>query len=301
MPAVLAAVPATVPLAAPLPSPALRPGAPLPLAFCRAVAGAAASGAIAALVAAWLSAFTEPVVNRLLVQRCSFGEAIAGVKAGECVRFAVYTTFPTNMLKFPAFEAVDAALSFTPLGRSARGVVGGGLFCTLMLPVTNYRFRRSMGMPVEPGALYEAYPPTLIRDVVYGWSRGVLGTWLGAAFPAAASSAIGRAWIFGLAVFFSCVVSSPANEWRGYWLQPAQGKLPVRAFFKPDRYVRSTGCGATIIGFSLMLGKLTTPLAEARVRALCDNTMALRVSAIVAAILVVKKIYGRSHNNAHSA
>jgi len=32
-----------------------------------------------------------------------------------------------------------------------------------------------MNLPIEPALLYQAYPPTVIRDIVYGWSRGAVG------------------------------------------------------------------------------------------------------------------------------
>merc|ERR1719210_1028822 len=79
------------------------------------------------------------------------------------------TTFPTNMMKFPVFEVINMALSFTSLSGSVRGVVNGFLFCSLMLPVTNYRFRKSMNWEISLGDLYQAYLPTVGRDIVYGW------------------------------------------------------------------------------------------------------------------------------------
>jgi len=104
--------------------------------FFTKVAGAAAQGAVAAVVAAMLSAFSEPIVNRLLVERCSISQAIAAVKISDCLKFFL-TTFPTNMLKFPVFEVINVALSFTTIPDSVRGVVNGAVFCTIMLPVTN--------------------------------------------------------------------------------------------------------------------------------------------------------------------
>merc|ERR1719498_2221764 len=85
------------------------------------------------------------------------------------------TTFPTNMLKFPVFEIINMALSFTDMSGSVRGIVNGFLFCTIMLPVTNYRFRKSMGWEIKPALLYQAYIPTVARDIVYGWARGFCG------------------------------------------------------------------------------------------------------------------------------
>ena len=61
-----------------------------------------------------------------------------------------------------------------------------------MLPVTNYRFRKSMGWEIKPSLLYQAYVwhskrhqmnskvifevPTVARDIIYGWARGLVGT-----------------------------------------------------------------------------------------------------------------------------
>merc|ERR1719191_571324 len=105
------------------------------------------------------------------------------------------TTFPTNMLKFPIFEVINMMLAFTSLSGPVRGVVNGGLFCTIMLPVTNYRFRKSMGWEINPALLYQAYVPTVARDIVYGWARGFVGGALGSAL--APESALGKATVFG--------------------------------------------------------------------------------------------------------
>eukprot|EP00933_Yihiella_yeosuensis_P072636 TRINITY_DN81097_c0_g1_i1.p1 TRINITY_DN81097_c0_g1~~TRINITY_DN81097_c0_g1_i1.p1 ORF type:complete len:334 (-),score=60.30 TRINITY_DN81097_c0_g1_i1:244-1185(-) len=229
--------------------------------FVTKVVGAAAQGAVAAAVAALLSAFTEPIVNRLLVQRCTVSEAINSVKVEDCLKFFL-TTFPTNMLKFPIFEVISMAMTFTDLSGSMRGVVNGWLFCTIMLPVTNYRFRKSMNLPIQMGLLYQAYPPTVFRDIFYGWARSYFGVVLATSFAGLQESFQGRAFLFGLTVLIACVVSSPFNEWRGFWLQPPDKKLPFGQFFKPERYVRSTGVGATIMGISLMVGALLVPWAE---------------------------------------
>ncbi|CAK0896258.1 unnamed protein product [Prorocentrum cordatum] len=157
--------------------------------FFTKVIGAAAQGATAAFVAAILSAVTEPVVNRLLVKRMTFSQAFAEVNFGVISKFFL-TTFPTNMLKFPVFEVINIMLTFTSLSGSFRGMINGFLFCTIMLPVTNYRFRKSMGWEITPSALYQAYVPTVARDIVYGWSRGFVGGMM-------AKSALPKALSFG--------------------------------------------------------------------------------------------------------
>jgi len=229
--------------------------------FITKVVGAAAQGAVAAAVAALLSAFTEPVVNRLLVHRCTVKEALNAVRVADCLRFFL-TTFPTNMLKFPVFEVINLVLSYTSLTGPHRGVLNGWLFCTLMLPVTNYRFRKSMKLPVEPALLYQAYPPTVMRDIFYGWSRGLVGGLLVGLFPHTAHSFFGRAFLFGVTIWLACIISSPFNEIRGYWLQERSKALPFKQFFQPARYFRSTGVGSAIMGISLMVGMLLVPFAE---------------------------------------
>merc|ERR1711879_431576 len=116
------------------------------------------------------------------VERCTVQQAIAAIKVKDCLNFFM-TTFPTNMLKFPIFEVINTAMSFTDMGGGLRGVVSGWLFCTVMLPVTNFRFRKSMNLPIEPALLYQAYPPTVLRDIAYGWARGFAGSLIGNVLP----------------------------------------------------------------------------------------------------------------------
>jgi len=227
--------------------------------FLTKVFGAAAQGATAAMVAAMLSACTEPLVNRLLVKRMTFSEAYKEVNF-KLVSTFFLTTFPTNMLKFPVFEVINMMLSFTALSGQVRGIVNGWLFCTMMLPVTNYRFRKSMGWEIKPALLYQAYIPTVARDIMYGWARGLVGSTLNAALEP--DTFLFKAFVFGLTIFLACIISSPGNEWRGYTLQPPHKKLPFGEYFKPVNYMRSTGVGATIMGIALMVGMLVTPYAE---------------------------------------
>merc|ERR1711972_950510 len=81
------------------------------------------------------------------------------------------TTLTTNFLKFPFFEAINAFCAALPLNPSIRGVFTGFVFTTATLPVTNFRYRKSMELPVNWGNIYEAYFPTVIRDIVYGIAR----------------------------------------------------------------------------------------------------------------------------------
>merc|ERR1719195_153169 len=213
----------------------------------------------AAMVAAILSACTEPIVNRLLVKRMTFAAAWEEISFQLVSNFFL-TTFPTNMMKFPIFEVINMALSFTSLSGSVRGIINGWLFCTIMLPVTNYRFRKSMGWEIKPALLYQAYLPTVTRDIVYGWARGFVGGLISSTF--APESSLAKSFAFGVTVWAACIISSPGNEWRGYTLQPADKRLSFGEYFKPVNYVRSTGIGATIMGIALMVGMLVTPYAE---------------------------------------
>jgi len=228
--------------------------------FFGKVIGAAAQGATAAIVAALLSAMTEPLVNRLLVKRMTFGQAWAEVNFEMVAKFFL-TTFPTNMLKFPIFEVINIIMSFSSLSGSIRGIVTGWLFCTLMLPVTNYRFRKSMGWEVKLNLLYQAYIPTVARDIVYGWARIYVGSKIISSWAAAGT--LEKAFQFGVVIWAACIISSPCNEWRGYTLQPPNNKLPFSVYFKPINYARSTGVGSTIMGIALMMGMLVNPYAEA--------------------------------------
>jgi len=246
------------------------------------IIASAAQGAVAAFVAAWLSAFTEPVVNRLLVERKTVSEAISSVKVEDCLKFFL-TTFPTNMLKFPIFEIINTLLAGTELSGAVRGVVNGALFCTLMLPVTNYRFRKSMNLPIELGLLYQAYPPTLGRDIVYGWARGTFGGIIARTFSESLGASFGgKCVMFGMTIFVACIVSSPFNEMRGYWLQPPAKKLGFQQFFQPARYARSTGVGATIMGISLSVGMFITPFVKQLFAYCQENTV---VGVILVAVL----------------
>jgi hypothetical protein len=256
--------------------------------FVSKIVAAAAQGATAATVAAILSACAEPIVNRLLVKRMTLAQAWSEMTFGLVSNFFL-TTFPTNMLKFPVFEVINMVLSFTSLSGSTRGIVNGWLFCTVMLPVTNYRFRKSMGWEIKVADLYQAYIPTVARDIVYGWARGVCGPMVSNAMQP--DTFFMKAVAFGITVWLACIISSPGNEWRGYTLQPPNRKLPFNEYFKPVNYARSTGIGACIMGIALCVGMLVTPYAEAVfAKAKENSTVSLLVlAAAVVAIMVQKK------------
>jgi len=227
--------------------------------FFSKVFAAGAQGATAAFVAAILSAICEPLVNRLLVKRMTVGQAMKEMNFKLIANFFL-TTFPTNMLKFPVFEIINMAMTFTAFSPGVSGFISGFLFCTVMLPVTNYRFRKSMGWEIKPSLLYQAYIPTVVRDIIYGWARGFVNPVASAFFKPQTFTQ--DAFVFAFVIWAACILSSPCNEWRGYTLQPKDKKLTFSEYFKPVNYARSTGIGATIMGISLFIGRLVTPYAE---------------------------------------
>ena len=222
----------------------------------RVVQGAT-QGAVGAVVAAALSAFTEPVVNRILVQRISVMQSIKEMDVEKSKQF-FKTTLTTNFLKFPLFEALNAAMMVLPAPDAFKGAITGLVFTTATLPITNYRFCKSMDMEVNKAALFKAYLPTVGRDIVYGISRNKLNTAMRAAFPALLLSSPGRAALLFPVVCGACIISSPGNELRGYYLQPKEKRLGMKAFFKPVNYARSTFAGALIMAISLSIGAAVT-------------------------------------------
>merc|ERR1719395_236455 len=120
------------------------------------------------------------------------------------------TTIPTNFIKFPFFEVVNMIMNSFTVPPTIRGTVTGIVFTSTTLPITNYRFKKSMNLPVG-GALdlYQAYLPTVGRDVLYGIARNKMMAWITAANPKLMSTAAGRAKAMFMTVLFSCVVSAP--------------------------------------------------------------------------------------------
>eukprot|EP00437_Effrenium_voratum_P011134 CAMPEP_0181421480 /NCGR_PEP_ID=MMETSP1110-20121109/13119_1 /TAXON_ID=174948 /ORGANISM="Symbiodinium sp., Strain CCMP421" /LENGTH=306 /DNA_ID=CAMNT_0023544545 /DNA_START=74 /DNA_END=994 /DNA_ORIENTATION=+ len=252
--------------------------------FMTKVFAAAAQGCTAALVAAILSAMCEPLVNRLLVKRMTVAQAYSEVTFSLVANFFL-TTFPTNMLKFPVFEVINRAMMYTSLSPGVSGFISGWLFCTIMLPVTNYRFRKSMGWEIKASLLYQAYIPTVARDIIYGWARGLAGPRIQDAL--APTTFTHKAMVFGLTIWASCIISSPCNEWRGYTLQPPDKKLPFNIYFKPINYARSTGIGSTIMGVALCFGMLVTPYAEEAFAYMKEHTaIAMAVVAVLIIVIV---------------
>merc|ERR1719171_2009208 len=145
-----------------------------------------------------------------------------------------------------------------------KGTITGMVFTSATLPITNYRFRKSMNLPIGGiEGLYQAYLPTVGRDVVYGVARNKMMGWLLARNPALMATPVGRAKAMFATVLFSCVVSAPGNEVRGYVLQPKDKRKPFLEFFDPAKTIRSTAMGGIIMATSLGIGAYSTPFVEA--------------------------------------
>lgn len=230
--------------------------------FADRVIGAASQGAVGAVVAAALSSVTEPIVNRVLVKRLPLSEAIAEMDAEGILKF-FQTVLPTNFIKFPFFEAINVILGGVDIPPAMRGTVTGAVFCTATLPITNYRFRKSMNMPIQASALYQAYLPTVLRDIIYGIVRNKVFSMRLAQYPEYSKTNAGRFSNMFITVIASCVISAPGNELRGYMLQPANKRQSMSEFFQPQKFVRSTSIGAMIMGIALGFGAIATPKVEA--------------------------------------
>jgi len=229
--------------------------------FVGRVVGAASQGAVGAVVAASLSAVTEPIVNSILVKRVPLSEAVKELDPDRVKRF-LQTTLATNFIKFPFFEATNVIMQGVDLPPTARGAVLGTVFCTTTLPITNYRFRKSMDLPITASNLYQAYLPTVLRDILYGIVRNKVMTFMIGLNPARANTNFGRFINMFTTVVAACVLSAPGNELRGYCLQPPDKRQSMVDFFQPAKFVRSTSVGAIIMAISLGVGTLATPQVE---------------------------------------
>jgi len=219
------------------------------------VLNAMGAGAVASVIQAALSAVGEPIVNRVLVKRMTVMDAINDVSPAMMLDF-FKTTLGTNFLKFPFFEAINALCACFPIPSAVRGLITGFVFTTATLPVTNYRYRKSMQLEVVVGDLYEAYFPTVIRDIVYGIVRNFCTTATLAARP---DWKIQDPQVLFIVVILGCLGSAPFNEWRGFLLQSKGQKIEFSDFFKPSNFVRSTSLGALKQGIALALGYWATP------------------------------------------
>ena len=193
--------------------------------------------ALHAVVAASLSAVTEPLVNNMLVRRVSLMEAVKALDP-EMIKKFLQTTLATNFIKIPFFEAANIIMQGVDLPPTARGAALGSVFCTITLPITNYRFRKSMNLPVTPGNLYQAYGPTVLRDIIYGIARNKVSVFLTNLNPSFASTMMGRVVNMFATVVAACVLSAPGNELRGYCLQPPDRNQSLGDFFQPAKIIQ---------------------------------------------------------------
>jgi len=230
--------------------------------FIIKVFGAASQGAVGAFVGATLSAVTEPVVNKVLVERKGVLTAMQEHNLEKIMKF-FSTTLPTNFIKFPLFEVVNMIINGFSIPASIRGTATGVIFTSATLPITNYRFKKSMNLPTGGVAgLYQAYLPTVGRDVLYGIARNKMMAWMTAANPKLMATPGGRAKAMFATVLFSCFLSAPGNEVRGYVLQPKGKEKPFLEFFDPVKTIRSTTIGGLIMATSLAAGAFCTPFVE---------------------------------------
>lgn len=218
-------------------------------------------------MAASLSSVTEPIVNNVLVNRVPLSQAVKEIDIVKVQNF-LKTTLATNFIKFPFFEATNVVMTGVDISGTLRGAMTGTIFCTTTLPITNYRFRKSMGLPISASNLYQAYLPTVLRDILYGIVRNKMMTFMVGLSPERANSNLGRFVNMFVTVIVASFLSAPGNELRGFCLQPPAKALPFKEFFKPDKFVRSTTVGGLIMAISLGVGTLATPQVEKLVSSL---------------------------------
>lgn len=205
------------------------------------------------------------------VKRMRVRDAILSVKLDMIFGFFV-TTLLTNFLTFPFFEAINTFCSALPVSPSATGIIAGFVYTTATLPVTNYRYRKSMQLEVDRNSWYQAYPATLLRDVTYSVVRNYATTWVLGCSPHW-KAADGH--VMFIVVILACLVASPFNELRGYSLQPAGQEREFREFFRPVHCLRSTVIGSLKQSLSLGVGYWCAPsagrLARAALASICPR------------------------------
>ena len=224
------------------------------------VVAAASQGAAGAIVGAFLACVTDPVTNRLLVKRMTLSQALADVDFEQCISY-FRTTLPTNFIKFPLFEVLNVVTAKLNMPDNLKGVAAGAIFTTATLPLTNYRYCKSVREDVQLSSpkLWKAYLPTVIRDIAYANARNYIAAIIQRSHPGVAGSVLGRILSMFVTVVAACIISSPGNEWRGYSLQPANARKPLSEFFQTARYLRSTLIGAVVMGISLGLATVVGP------------------------------------------
>merc|ERR1740138_400333 len=159
-----------------------------------------------------------------------------------------------------------------------------------------------MNLPIDNIAvLYQAYLPTVARDVVYGVARNTMMGWLMAANKDLMKTAGGRFKAMFLTVLFSCVVSAPGNELRGFVLQPKGREKPFLEFFDPVKTVRSTTIGGLIMSMSLATGAYCTPFVEALYSKIKESAKSDPLGAMLILFMFLDKFQRQLKANATDA
>ena len=249
--------------------------------FISSVVTAASQGAAGAIIGATLASVTDPITNRVLVKRMTLSQAISEVDVQQMIKY-FQTTLPTNFIKFPLFEVLNEVTSKLNVPASLKGVVAGTIFTTATLPLTNYRYCKSVQEEVTwtSPKLWKAYIPTVVRDIIYANSRNQIAAMVAKAFPDLAKSTSGRIVAMFITVVAACIISSPGNEWRGYTLQPSDKRKPPGEFFQLERYLRSTLIGAVVMGLSLGAATVVGPPVQRLLPLFADK----RVIAVAVAV-----------------
>ena len=240
--------------------------------FISSVVSAASQGAAGAIIGATLASVTDPITNRVLVKRMTVSQAISEVNPDQMLNY-FKTTLPTNFIKFPLFEVLNEVVTSLNVPPSLKGVVAGAIFTTATLPLTNYRYCKSVQEDISwtSPKLWKAYLPTVVRDIVYANSRNQIAALVAKAFPELSKTTRGRIVAMFVTVVAACIISSPGNEWRGYTLQPADKRKPVSEFFQLERYLRSTIIGAVVMGLSLGIATVVGPPVQRLLPLLADK------------------------------
>ncbi|CAK9024258.1 Protein DETOXIFICATION 46 [Durusdinium trenchii] len=216
-------------------------------------------GALAAVVAALLQAFTEPVLNRVAVKRMRLSDAIREVRLIDILRF-FRTVLATNLLKFPFFEAVnDFSTSWSFIPYPLQGTLAAVIYTSAVLPLANYRYIKSLQLKVKFKKLYQAYFPTLLRDLIYGVTRHWMMIKLATPYKLSVG---GEALRYFVSIAVACLASAPGNELRAYRLQPKKSRRPMSEFFELQPFLRSAMLGALIPATAIASGHVLVSQAE---------------------------------------
>ena len=141
---------------------------------------------------------------------------------------------------------------------TAKLVVLGSIVFGMTLPVSNYRFQKSMNWPVTSRNLYQSCGPTVLRDIIYASARQKISLLLASVHPILGSTMMGRLVNMYATVVAASLMSSPFNELRGYCLQPQDRKQCLANFFQLAKCMRSVSTSAMILAITLALRRCAT-------------------------------------------